>query len=331
MPKITDFAPSLRTLLWTVFVQGKSIKAFPGPDGSDAIDTIYDIYAGSGPPTGYNRGRDRDELVTFLSKLDELHSHSGKQVSVQGLKETVKLSDIAKYYARGPGKRVKLASPEFLWTTFYHFLSQKYNGPAIKKRIYIHAAPPVSINSVSIMTVLVGLLDKNGYQGFHAVKVAGPGERDRRDTIVAYLEHDAVVQKVLEQIKTIPGGYFAPGVPECLKVVRPGVGIADEPSDVQLVGDIVLEKGDDGKFENPDPQSFGMFLSKLAWWALEATKDLSTIDEFLEHFMTALQVAQINPMNPHLHSNRSSLEHLQQVGYMALSRRRQKTLVGHRT
>ena len=322
--KITDFEPGLQKLLETVFLSRFRIQGNPGIEGSNAINTIYGFYSGSSASNEFDEVRDRGELVVFLGKLDEIRKKTAIELSVQGF-EDFDFGEIGGYYVGGHGTGDGLPTPKNLWKTFFHFLSRAFSPALVKKRIYIHAARPVEINSIKIMRVLVGLLNNSGYEGLQEVKVSGPGDPNRLDTIVAYLSDAAAVAKVVAQIRTIPAACFAPGLPKVVKEELPGVGVTDEPADVQLVGEVQLKKGPDGKFMNPDRQSFGMFLSKLIWWALADTNVRNTrMDEFLEHFSTALQVTRIDPKNPHLHAHRADLEHLQQAAFHALARRHRR-------
>ena len=89
-----------------------------------------------------------------------------------------------------------------------------------------------------------------------------------------------------------------------VREVLPGVGIADEPPDVAL--------DDDGGVE-----SFGTYLSKVLYWALEQCRDTAW-DRFLDAAANALQAAGIDPMQPHRHPRRPDIEELDRRGRIAL-------------
>jgi hypothetical protein len=86
-----------------------------------------------------------------------------------------------------------------------------------------------------------------------------------------------------------------------------GVGITDEPPGVSL--------GKDPEYV----ESFGTYLSKVLYWALEECGH-GNWHQFLDAAATALQVAGIDPMEPHLHSRRLEIEELDRRGRIAQSR-----------
>lgn len=81
-----------------------------------------------------------------------------------------------------------------------------------------------------------------------------------------------------------------------MKVVVPGVGIADEPPQVEV---LIAEAS--------HRQSFGKFLSKLilaAWSKNKAKTDVG----FLRLALIALRTAKMDPLKPHKHSLRAEVE-----------------------
>ena len=73
------------------------------------------------------------------------------------------------------------------------------------------------------------------------------------------------------------------------------------------------------EYVNPQPQSFGLFLSRVAEWSLEDSGDNEQL--FIDQLLTGFQIVRVDPKNPHLHPKRELLEEWQRMGFQAAERR----------
>ena len=196
---------------------------------------------------------------------------------------------------------------KFLWTTFYHLVHSARSETA-RKRIYLHLATPYVVRLPGVLERLLPMLIQ--IESMTELKVTGPGGAGRKDQIIVYLSEVEGQNPVLGQIADLDPRYFAPGVPMGTQEVAKGVAIADEPPHVRLV-------------PRDDPvQSFGGYLAKAIYWAVEEAGPDPEQEEFFDLAGSALQVAGIDPTRPHLHPRRRDIEELARRGLLARRRRR---------
>jgi hypothetical protein len=264
---------------------------------------IYDLYKGSRIEN--NRFESLEFFPTrlewFLNRLWEIKLKyfdintlsSSIEVEIQGF-EDYDFDEVAVLYPNLDivrGDKNKRPRGKDLWDTFYHFSGLDFNFKNVRKRIYVHA---VSVDaSCEILTRLVKHLGNN--PGFQEVKIMGPGGMHRLDQIVAYFDNKESVDKALKVLGKMNDDLFAEGVPRVVKEEMKGVGIADQPPEINVLTDIPAD-------------SFGFFISQLIFLALKETSPKKE-EEFLESMIDMLERAWMDPKNPHLYTHRKSVEH----------------------
>jgi hypothetical protein len=161
-----------------------------------------------------------------------------------------------------------------------------------QKRVYIHANG--CEGAVAVMNCLAGEIDGD----FRGAKLWGPYWWNKKvDTVVAYCTSEAGQNKVLRAVKPLKPAAFLPGLPAFVKMISPGVGIADNPPQVKV-------------FEDDEPvQSFGKFMSKLICLAYLSSEGRGVRD-FLRQVLVAFRVAGIDPLKPHEHSRCAEVERM---------------------
>jgi HopA1 effector protein family len=124
--------------------------------------------------------------------------------------------------------------------------------------------------------------------------------KDRNDSIVAYCSTAAAQTEVANAVVALGPLYFYNDVPNFVRKVGRGVGIADEPPQVAVF------QGDEKR------QSFGKFLSKLICeaWKTYNQKGKTSEPEFLNLVEVALRSAKISPDAPHEHPDCKVLERM---------------------
>jgi len=110
---------------------------------------------------------------------------------------------------------------------------------------------------------------------------------------------------VLDAVRTLKPKAFQAGLPAYVKLIQPGVGIADNPPQVKLFE------------EDEEVQSFGKFMSKLICLAYIHSVGRGVRD-FLRQVLVAFRVAQIGPPRPHEHPRRAEVERMKANLYQAL-------------
>ncbi|HXB70744.1 MAG TPA: T3SS effector HopA1 family protein [Candidatus Acidoferrales bacterium] len=201
------------------------------------------------------------------------------------------------YYVRHwpPNPPEGLEDPGDLLNCVYWF--QREGAASALKRVYVHLAHPISTTGIAVLKALVPKLKT--LDGFQKVKMFGPvSGRNRNDSIVAYCTTAAAQTEVANAVVALGNHCVQNDVPNFVRRVGPGVGIADEPPQVPVFN------GDETK------QSFGKFLSKLicAAWKTYKQKRKTSEQEFLNLVQVALQAAKINPDAPHEHPDCKALE-----------------------
>ena|SRR5271157_59424 len=279
---------------------------------------IYDMYKGPGSAPRFNPSKLLD-LKIFLGGLNILCKSEGKKVDIQELPVT--FDTVISLVVNGVGNKdqiLKACGKNWtyddlladLWDEFYHVLSDSFAPEGVKKRVYIHVAAPLDLNTVRVMQVLVPRLDVD--KGFQEVKTVGPGGTTQLDSIVAYCDDDDAVQKVLTALRDAGLQCLKEGLPKIVQPVQglQGVGVADEPPDVQITGKFNKDAFKKG-ITNPEGHSFGTFLAKLTWMALEEPKKTNKANDFVENMLLLFQICKIDPKQPHLHPQAQDLQMLQ--------------------
>jgi hypothetical protein len=190
-----------------------------------------------------------------------------------------------------------LEEPKDLIDCVYWF--QREGATSALKRVYVHLAHPISTTGVVVLKTLVPLLNK--LDGFQKVKMFGPVQgRNRNDSIVAYCSTAQAQTGVAQAVVALGRGCVQEDLPNFVHRLGPGVGIADEPPQVQ-----VFEKDE-------KRQSFGKFLSKLILeaWKSYNQKAKTSEQDFLHLVEVALKTAKINPDAPHEHPDSKTLERM---------------------
>ncbi len=188
-----------------------------------------------------------------------------------------------------------LESVDDLLDCVYWF--QRESPTSALKRVYIHLAHPISTNGIVVLQALVPKL--KSLDGFQKVKMFGPAAgRNRNDSIVAYCSTEAAQTGVVNAVVALGNGVVQKDIPNFVRPVAPGIGIADEPPQIPVF------KGEGKR------QSFGMFFSKLicAAWISYKEKGKTSEQEFLNLVQVALLTAKINPNAPHEHLDCKTLE-----------------------
>jgi hypothetical protein len=291
-----DFHPDLYKLLQQVWDTSGEISSSNG---------IYDLY--SGQQEGTATTVDRSKLEAFLDNLNkiQLFRFLDSQSKIKKGRVIVQgqgWPDLDAAWEKFNAEKLK-TDTLWLWSTFYHFEGE-WEGAY--KRVYIHVANYAD-NVIEITTKLQSLISE--LKGLLKFKIAGPGGVDRKDQIIVYLSDEQSQTEVIESLRDLKD-LFQPGVPMVVKQVEglDGVGIADEPPDVSLEVE-------------PRVESFGSYLSKVLYWALEESW-YGEREQFLDAAEIALRVAGIDPKEPHLHARRMEIEELDRRGRIAQSRRK---------
>lgn len=277
-----DFHPDLYLLLDSVWSRLLALKSYWD---------IYQLYTRSEGPA---RAFAPDVLDGFLEQLGRIGQANPERIWIQGSTEL------------GLDHHVELPD-DLLWRTFYHFLAP--TRADADKRVYVHVADPFDDHWVPLMERLVPMLASE--PGFDSVKVAGPANTDRQDQIVAYTRGERAQRAIVTALQDLHE-HLQKGTPLCVREVFEGVGIADEPPGVRLV------ESD----PQPPAQSFGTYLAKALWWAVERSREIETHKKgFLEHAKLALEIVGIDPREPHLHPERWRIEALSERGEEARRKR----------
>jgi len=277
--RLSDFGAELGRFLDRVWRQRAGIDITSFARGTA---TIYGMYSGRAAQRAYAEA----ELKTFMDGLKGLAGRYA--VCPQGCPVmSDKWSDaLIKVYGHD------------LWCDFYHVLSTPNPAKAIRARVYVHAANPGA--SLEIMKVIVDQFGVN--TGLWEAKTAGPGAV-RLDTIVAYLYDDAARGDLVTQLKKTAASQaslFADSLPPLVKREGAGIGIADEPPEIEI-------------FRGGGTQhSFGSFFSTLTWVALKNTPNVrqNTADgrHMLDNVLYSLRVLRVDPRNPQRFPEASTLE-----------------------
>ncbi len=282
----SQFHPALLDLLKKLRIAG----------GNPTVRSIYDVYNHSVIQTldvdgFYWEG----QLITLLRGLAEIRPD---RVFLETGKHDAEIFDLdahCAYYVQDSGTGQGLEEFTDLLDCVYWF--EKEGALPAEKRVYIHLAHPLAESGIAVLRVLIPKL--RTVEGCQKMKMFGSlAGLNRNDSIVVYCSDRAAQKDVANAAMALNRGLFRDDLPRMVKIVCPGVGVADEPPGVPLF------EGD------TDQQSFGKFLSKLIWLAWTHNKS-GTDAEFFRLMLIALRVARIDPMKPHRHSRRGEVEGMQ--------------------
>jgi hypothetical protein len=243
-----DFNAELLAFLKKVFEHRHAIKD---------EDDVYDIYR-------YREWQDhasprlqhRCELDAFLNGIAKLAQTCEDHIrmTIQGHDDDSE-QDVPAFLKTLKDMRSKKAPN--LASTFFHFGNKKTpHADRVGYRIYIHVAEPYVDNALKIVGSLIPHMQS--LPNFDDVKVAGPANRARKDQIVVYFVNEPTRNVILESLKKLhKDKVFAPDLPFCIKQEWPGVGIADEPPEFQvlLTEDYI--------------SSYGSYIALVLWWCVD--------------------------------------------------------------
>lgn len=236
-----------------------------------------------------------DQLVMLLTGLMEMGEECSFQVQGDQDPEPFNLeANFASYINHVPPDEGVEHAGDLIWGVYWF---GEDGAATAQKRVYIHLAHPIAACGVEVLKALVPKL--RTVPGFQKVKMFGPQQGlNRNDSIVAYCTDEASQAAVANTARALSPRLFQADIPRWVKLVCPGVGVADEPPRTEVL------QGE------PKRQSFGKFLSKLIWLAWTHNKS-GTDDEFFKLVLIALRTAKIDPRNPHRHSLRAEVEEMQ--------------------
>lgn len=271
------FHADLQAWINKVWQLKNSILAEAKTDEDSACWMIYGLYGQAGGSSQF----DPSEMQRFTNRFLKIMTryryplHTG-----------VSQSSAGHYALQGQNP----------WDAFYHIEPNKCNYGAIKKRIYIHTKEP-TVKGMLVLAAIVHMLET--CDGLEKVKIAGPGEKSRLDTIVVYLQDKpTAINAVLVALQNPAlADCFEAGLPLGVDEKSVGVGVADEPP---AIG--VTRKGEESE------QSFGWFYSGTLLVALVSTPNSKIA--FMESVLNLFELAKIDPKNPASLSEARKLENL---------------------
>ena len=209
--RLNDFGPELGPFLGRVWERRGQINLRDFDAGAGAI---YDLYSGVHRARAYRM----PELVSFVRGLRAAARHY--PIHPQGF-EPHALSDFS-------DSAIQIYGQD-LWTDFFHVLSSPDPARGIRSRVYVHASSAAA--SVELMRVIVGQFGTNA--GLWEAKTAGPGSQ-RLDTIVCYLYDAASADALVGTLQGTARGRVSDPLPPLVKRVAAGIGVADEPSAIEI-------------------------------------------------------------------------------------------------
>jgi hypothetical protein len=264
--RLSDFGPELGAFLKTAW---NARTGFNLQDSRTGVGQIYGLYSG---PNARVRPYNRAELEPFVVSIKRIGSGRGTYVQeILGIKDFEGLTSTA----------IAISGRD-LWRTFYHIIG----AGGATKRVYAHCQ--TIDTGLKIIEAAVGWMAE--IPGIASIKICGPGAIERNDTIVAYVldatAQTALVQHIQEMSKQT-SGLLAEGLPSIVHRVDRGLGISDEPPEIEVLS---------GKGTR---HSFGSLYSTLIWMALKTTPNVTaaTADgrHFLDNMLYILRTLQISP------------------------------------
>ena len=284
-------SPDLKLLLQ--FLYNACVRTGHKPE----VETIYDIYNASLFQLAEIADQEKmGEVKRMLRGLVQIGATCYLQKGDQNPTEFDFRANYDYYLRHWPPTPPEgLEKPDHLLDCVYWF--EREGATKALKRVYVHLAHPISTTGIVVLEVLVPKLET--LDGFQKVKMFGPvSGRNRNDSIVAYCSTAAAQTGVVDAVVALGNRCVQNDVPNFVRRVAPGVGVADEPPQIPV-------------FEGEGKrQSFGMFFSKLicAAWKTYKEKGKTSEQEFLDLVQVALQTAKINPDTPHEHLDFKTLE-----------------------
>jgi hypothetical protein len=179
---------------------------------------------------------------------------------------------------------------------FIGFLHYRHDQGAATQRVYVNVKPIYRAPVFKHILTEVAFGPKR-IDGISNVKLAGPMDGGRVDTVLIYLADEDGAAEALERLRTYqkgPGamGRFYPAVPKLTSPVKGLVGVsrASEPAQVRVV------QNSGGEFvASPKGQSFGSYRAYLLLDALKAATGESDYPLKVEKFFRA---GGLDPDNP---------------------------------
>ncbi len=278
--RLADFGPELGPFLNTVWTnRGKVDLSVSGA----GINTVYSLYAG---PSVAAVPYDKNKMKAFADRLKAIAG--GRQTWIQNVGYLKTFGDLNAATIAVLGR--------VLWRTFFHVVS----AGSANKRVYVHCSSTDA--GLTLMATAVGWMSQ--LPGFRAIKIVGPGDGNRNDTIVAYLADTAAQTGLVQKFQNVSqssSGLFAEGLPSLVKKVGRGIGTADEPPEIGVLTD-------QGK-----RFSFGSLYATLIWLALKTAPAAPAGGapdgrHFLDNMLYILRTLQVDPQNPQSFPARSQLE-----------------------
>jgi hypothetical protein len=258
---------------------------------------IYSLYA------PFKQGKcDNDRLLVLFDRLDQHQIQLGSEnIVIQGndwkswQKTRAELKTVA--------DSVFLGMLQTIWDSFVHFRRPGHNLDNVTMRVYMRFAPDETDNALKMAEQMFPHFA--AVAGFQSVKIAMPGNLERYDHLVAYLDKATDRSLLLQRLEAFlkqNKSMFRTGPPG--KEIMPGVAIADEPPEAILddegraVQNIISKR-----WLIRGNNSLGDYISKTIWWALEEIKErdsrpgrgANSLEAYLGLVLEAFRAAGINP------------------------------------
>lgn len=277
--RFADFSPELSRFLRQAWNRRTAVDYI---DPARGIEALYQLYSG---PTGF-RAFDEQELLGYVQRVMAIGA--GRHTHLQGTWPWVPFDHIIDH---GQWQ----LSRHFLWITFY-WIGDPLSAT---KRVYIHA-----LHAHAALTLLAACADwLDEIPGFLAIKVTGPGDMNRADTLVAYLYDDGAQAQLVERLRALvqrQAGLVGDPLPPVVRRVDRGLGVADEPPEFRV-------------FEADDAaHSFGEAYAAIVWQALSNTPavvlPMADGRHFLDNVLYTLRSLGVDPQRPHEFPDRERLK-----------------------